>query len=226
MKSSVPPEALPTPPVDYEIRSLSAASDPRRLMTLVGLVACVTLSSLYLAVRSTDKPVPQPVAARAAPMPANVQAPDVQAMVDRLAARLQKEPGNGPGWQMLARSYAALGRFVDAAAAYRRAALLLPADASLLADYADVLAMSQSGSFRGEPVRLIRKALEIDPQHPRALTLAGNEAFSRNDLREALGYWNKALESIPADSALAVSVRGGIAEANKRREGTAGNPAS
>lgn len=215
-------DALLTPPVDCEVRPLPAATDSRRLMALVGLVACVTLSSLYLAVRSTGKPVSQPIAAHAASMTSNVQAPDVQAMVEGLAARLQREPENGPGWQMLAKSYAALGRFADAAGAYGKAVALLPADASLLADYADVLAMTQSGNFLGEPEKLIRRALEIDPRHPKALALAGTDAFKRNDFKEALRYWNKALESVPADSELAISVRSGIATAEKRRAGPVG----
>jgi cytochrome c-type biogenesis protein CcmH len=213
-------DTLLTPPVDYEIRPLPVANDSRRLMVLVGLAAFVTMSSIYLAVRSSDKPTVPTLAPHAAAMPANGKAPDVQAMVDRLAARLEKEPENGPGWQMLAKSYAALGRFADAAAAYRRAAALLPTDANLLADYADVLAMANAGNFLGEPARLIRNALEIDPRHPKALALAGTEALRRNAIDEALRYWTQALEAVPADSELAISVRNGIAEAEKRRART------
>jgi cytochrome c-type biogenesis protein CcmH len=201
---------------------LPVATDSRRLVVLSGLAACVTLSSAYLALRSADKPVMQPVAAHVAPKAANVQAPDIHAMVDRLATRLQREPENGPGWQMLAKSYAAPGRFADAAAAFRKAAALLPTDASLLADYAAVLVMTQAGSFQGEPARLIRKALEIDPQHPKVLALAGNENFRRNDIDGALRYWNMALEAVPADSELAASVRSGIAAAERRRAASVG----
>ncbi len=222
MKPASANHVLLTTPVDYEVRPLPAATDSRRLMTLVGLAACVTLGSLYLAVRGTEKPAVQAVASHAAPASANAQAPDVQAMVERLAARLQKGPDNGPGWQMLAKSYAALGRFGDAAAAYEKAMVLLPADAGLLADYADVLAMTQSGSFGGEPVRLVQKALAIDPKHPKALALAGTEAYRRGDFGNALRYWNKALEAVPADSDMAASVRSGIAEAEQRRAASVG----
>jgi len=215
-------DALLTPPVDYEVRPLPAATDSRRLAALVGLVAFVTLSSLYLAVRGTEKPLAQAVASHATPMPENAQAPDVEAMVDRLAARLQMEPDNGPGWQMLAKSYAALRRFGDAAGAYAKAMALLPADAGLLADYADVLAMTQSGSFGGEPVRLVHKALAIDPAHPKALALAGTEAYRRGDFGNALRHWNKALETVPADSDLGASIRSGIVEAEKRRAASVG----
>ena len=222
MKSVSANDVLLTTPVDYEVRPLPAATDSRRLMTLVGLAAFVTLSSLYLAVRGTEKPLAQPVASHAAPASANAQAPDVQAMVERLAARLQKEPDNGPGWQMLAKSSAALGRIGDAAGAYGKAMALLPADAGLLADYADVVAMTQSGSFGGEPVRLVQKALAIDPKHPKALALSGTEAYRRGDFGGALRYWNRALETLPADSDMAVSVRSGIAEAEKRRAASVG----
>lgn len=219
MKSTVPSDALLLPPVDYEIHSLPAAHSSRRLIAIIGLAACLTLFALYLVLRSAEKPV-----APAEPAPPHAQGADVQAMVVRLAARLQEEPENGPGWQMLGKSYAVLGRFADSARAYGRATALLPADASLLADYADVLAMSQSGSFRGEPARLIRKALEIDSRHPKALALAGTEAFKRKDLRQALRYWKEALEFIPADSELAVAVRGGIAEVRKQRTSAAAKP--
>jgi cytochrome c-type biogenesis protein CcmH len=209
-------------PVDYELRPLPAATDSRRLTALVGLVACVTLSSLYLAVRGTEKPVAQPVASHAASTTSNMQAPDIQAMVDRLAARLETEPDNEPGWQMLAKSYAAQGRFGEAAGAYGKAAALLPPDANLLADYADVVAMTQSGSFGGEPVRLVQKALAIDPKHPKALALAGTEAYRRGDFGNALRHWNKALETVPADTDLGASIRSGIAEAEKRRAASVG----
>lgn len=217
MKSSVPSEAMQTPPVDYEVRPLPVATDSRRLVALVGLAICVTLSALYLVQSGVDKPVAQAATLPVESAPPHALAPDIQAMVERLAARLQREPENGPGWQMLAKSHAALGRFADAAAAYSKAVALLPPDAGLLADHADVLAMTQSGSFQGEPARLIEKALEIDPRHPKALALAGTNAFKRNDFKEALRCWNKALESVPADSELAVSVRSGIVEAEKRR---------
>jgi cytochrome c-type biogenesis protein CcmH/NrfG len=58
--------------------------------------------------------------------------------------------------------------------------------------------------------------LEIDPRHPKALALAGTEAFRRSAIDDALATRNKALESVLADSDLAISIRSGIAEAEKR----------
>ena len=56
----------------------------------------------------------------------------------------------------------------------------------------------------------------------KALALAGTEAYRRGDFGNALRYWNKALEAVPADSDMAASVRSGIAEADQRRAASVG----
>ena len=74
--------------------------------------------------------------------PASGASPQEQiaAMVDKLAERMQQNPGDAEGWTMLARSYTVLGRFADALPAYAHASELRPNNANLLADYADAVA--------------------------------------------------------------------------------------
>lgn len=52
---------------------------------------------------------------------AGTAAPPVEALVDQLRARLEREPGDVDGWVLLARSYHYLGRFDEAATASARA---------------------------------------------------------------------------------------------------------
>ncbi len=185
------------------------------ILAIASTAAVVTAGALYLALRRAESPaMPAPAAAvvrdGAADGAAHARPQQTEAMVERLAARLEREQANGPGWQMLGRSYAAMGRFGDAARAYARAAALLPPSADLLADQADVLAMNQSGRFDGEPARLIREALKLDPNHPKALALAGTEAFGRRDYRDAQARWETALKAVPRDSDFALAVRASI----------------
>ena len=56
---------------------------------------------------------------------------DIEGMVERLAQRLEKDPNNAEGWQMLGRSYAALQRMPEALAAYKKALVLNPNNAPL-----------------------------------------------------------------------------------------------
>jgi cytochrome c-type biogenesis protein CcmH len=131
----------------------------------------------------------------------------VEAMVAQLAQRLENAPANQPGdpkgWEMLARTYAAMQRFPEADKAYTRATALAPDDAQLLADHADVLAVLQGQSAIGAPEKLIARALKIDPKNPKALALAGSVAYERKDFAAATNYWTQARQLAPADSEFA-----------------------
>lgn len=150
----------------------------------------------------------------------------VVALVDRLAARLRDNPEDGEGWVMLGRSYLVLGRFKEAAEAYANATARMPKDAQLLADYADALGMVQGRSLKGEPEKIIARALAVDPENLKALALAGTAAFNRNDYARAVEYWERILRLVPAESELAQAVRTSIAEARTLGGGApAGKPA-
>lgn len=112
-------------------------------------------------------------------------------MVESLARKVRDRPDDAQGWALLARSMAALERFKEAAEAYERVAKLMPGDANVLADYADVLAMAQGRSLRGRPLELALQALEIDPRHEKALALAATAAMDAGDFAAALRYWER-----------------------------------
>lgn len=135
-----------------------------------------------------------------------------EAMVTWLAERLKTEPDNAEGWVMLARSYTALNRYQDASAAYARAVALQPNNVSVLADHADMLAMLKQ-TLQGEPEKIIRQALKIDPDNLKALSLAGSAAFERKDYSDAIKWWEKILNLLPADSPVVASVSASINEA-------------
>lgn len=138
---------------------------------------------------------------------------EMVAMVERLAQKLKDNPDNAEGWHMLARSYNAMGRFDEASAAYVRVIALVPADAQVLADYADSLAMAQGKTLQGEPEKIIRRALQADPKNLKALSLMGSAAFERRDYPGAITQWQKMLAILPADSDDARSIKSGIDEA-------------
>ncbi len=140
----------------------------------------------------------------------------ILAMVERLALRLQENPSDGAGWLMLARSYAVLGRYPESAAAFSRALGMLPPDAQHYADFADIVAMTQSKRLAGEPEKLVRRALEIDPQNIKALALSGTIAFDRQDYSQAISEWRKVLERLPAQSPVAAGIQGSIRDAENR----------
>jgi cytochrome c-type biogenesis protein CcmH len=137
----------------------------------------------------------------------------MDAAIGQLAARLEKNPEDGKGWVMLARSNAVLGRFGEASSAYARSVAIFPDDAQLLADYADTLAMVRGGRLQGEPERLVERALRADPNNAKALALAGTIAFESKDFATAVNHGQRLQGLIPPGSELANSIQAGIAEA-------------
>lgn len=188
---------------------------------LVGLAVPVVAVSLYFLVGSPAGLDPAQVGAPNDPTHQLTEKQIVN-MVAGLAQRLKNKPDDAEGWNMLARSYSALGRFNEAADAYARLVKLVPGDADLLADYADILATSQNNSLQGEPESLIARALLADPKNIKALALSGGVAFERRDYQGAVAQWKKILLLVPPESDIARSTTSSIGQA----QGLAGGPAT
>ena len=199
--------------VDAAAEAPAAPRRGRAAAIVAGVAVPLLALGVYLAVGAPGAVVPPAPHADATN---GVTAEQVEQMVEALAARLRAEPGNAAGWAMLARSYAALGRFQQAVSAYARAAELMPNDAQLFADYADTLAMAQNQSLEGEPEKLVARALELDPENLKALALGGTVAFNRGHYAEAARLWERMLAGVAPDSDNARSIRGNIEEARAR----------
>jgi cytochrome c-type biogenesis protein CcmH len=140
-------------------------------------------------------------------------------MTARLAERMQANPDDALGWTMLGRAYRALERHEDAAQALAKASKLLPEDAEVLADYAESLAVTRGRNLKGEPTRLLDRALKIDPDNSKALALSGSAAFERKDYKAAVRHWEHLLEQPQVAGELAQALRAGISEAQALAEG-------
>lgn len=147
--------------------------------------------------------------------PPQVTADQIDGMVNKLAARLKENPADAKGWVMLARSYKVLQRYADAAAAYAQGEALVRQDATLLADYAEVLALANDSKLQGKPRELIEAALKLDPNEPQALLLAGAEASDREDFAAAAAYWDRLVKQLPAGSEDAQQLAAAAAKAHE-----------
>ena len=173
--------------------------------------------SLYLNVGDRHAIEPAKVLAPAAGMTQQ----GIEANVAALAKRLEANPGDADGWAMLGRSYINLEKYSEASNAYAKAAALKPGDADLLSEYAFALAMTNGRQLQGQPAELIKQALQIAPENPKALELAGSAAFQAKNYKEAIAYWQKVLEKTPANSELAQTVTQRINEAKSLAGATA-----
>jgi cytochrome c-type biogenesis protein CcmH len=123
---------------------------------------------------------------------------------------------------LLGRSYRELHRYPEAAAAFAHAAKLLPKDASVLADYVDVLVIVAQRSWTPQAREVLQAALAADPSYQKALSLAGSEAADRGDYRGALGFWKRLAAVAPSGSELAREAEVNLREAQAHIDGRGG----
>ncbi len=148
-------------------------------------------SSDYL-LATSEKPVPTDKAAQSK-IP-----PNLEEMVQKLVKRLEEKPDDAKGWYMLGRSYSVLNRYPEAIAAYTKAlALSGNENPQLFVDFAETLGMSANGDLAGKPSELLKTALALNPELPKALWLAGLAAAQSKDYAMAVEYWQRLLAQIP-----------------------------
>ncbi len=160
---------------------------------------------------------PDALSANRAASAAAESAADAPAARDALVRHLARNPRDGRGWTLLARTDFEADRFSDAAQAYARAIATpkVAADPSIWCEYADALGMAQGGSLAGKPRELIGRALALDPDHPKALEMAGSAAYEQRDYDAAAQYWSTLLARIPPDAPAHRELAAAIARAQR-----------
>ena len=205
----------------------------KRAAIAAGIVLPLCAVLIYFALGNTRTLLPEPPprlpelklntlqSAPVLPMVPNphegLNSPLMQSRIEALSKRLKENPHEDPQSGItLARSHFLHGRFAQAASAYAEVVKKSPNDANLLADYAEALALAQGRSLKGEPEKVIRRALAIDPKHVKALGMAGRAAFDRADYPLALKYWNRLLPLLPPESEYARKLGTSIADVQAR----------
>lgn len=190
-------------------REAPAARLPRWVLpALVSGAMPLAGGSLYLFLGTPDALDPAAITA-----PPQMTARDIDTMVERLAARMKKNPDDVRGWAMLGRSYLMLGRPAEASAAYERALALKPSEVELLTGLAASLRTADPRGSIERVGRLAAQALSVAPDHPAALAFAGIAAYDRGEYRAAIGHWERLLSLLPPGSDLAAPIRERLADA-------------
>lgn len=196
-------------PQDEAIVSTTQRSRPTAMVLVFALpllaVAGYALLGNPLAL-NPEKAVAQP----------QMTAEDINAMVEKLAARMQENPDDTNGWLMLARSYKMLGRYEEAVAAFGKVEKAVAEDPEQLASYAETLAMASGKGLSGKALELVNQALKLNPQHAHALFLAGMAAMERGDRSAAIGYWETLLSQVEPGSELDQMLRQGIEQMKQK----------
>ncbi|WP_070987675.1 c-type cytochrome biogenesis protein CcmI [Halofilum ochraceum] len=136
---------------------------------------------------------------------------------------VERQPQATRAWILLAQAYRATERYGDAVSAYARVQSQGEPDPWLMARQAEALLLANGRRFTSSVERLVQRALDLDERNPLALMLAGHAAMARGDDAQAVSYWRRLAEDMPADSENRAMLERLIAEARGGDRG-AGEP--
>ena len=161
----------------------------------IATVPAIALAT-YLYSGRPDLPA-QPLAERIA---GAVENQDMAAMIRQVERHLEKEPKDLRGWLVLAPSYRRMGRFADAANAYRRALLINGPDAELLTDLGEAMVLDNQGIVSQEASKVFSQALTVDSGFMKARFYSALALQQEGKTAGALEIWRGMLANAPADA--------------------------
>jgi cytochrome c-type biogenesis protein CcmH len=184
-------EELPIP------SAVAAAESPSRRWSAVALaaVALMLFAGLWYGLGSSWR-TQREIASADAPAPIS---PEVAAMIEQLAQKLQAQPNNLEGWAMLGRSYFATQRYAQAAQAYAEANQRLeaggqPADPDWLVGQGEAIAFADGEQIPPDAAALFERALALSPDDGKALWYGGLAAAQSGRFPQARARWTALLQ--------------------------------
>lgn len=145
------------------------------------------------------------------------------ALAEKLQERLQANPDSTQHLFMMAIYSRELGSYDSAIEAYERILELEPDSPRIQAELAETLFIRDDNRVSRRGRELIQSALARDPEETTALGLAGIDAFSNQQFREAIDYWQQALAVMDPQSGDAMAFQRGIQRA-RQALGESGEP--
>ncbi len=176
---------------EVQVVNNQAPSVTTNAVVLVALLVISVSTYWYLAPGFT----PQLASSQGAKAPLSLSE-----SAQQIEQHLQDNPQDAGAYQMLGLTYFELGEMEKSLKAYASAYQLESDNVQLLVEYASAVVSSNDNQFNSKSAQLIKRALELDPNSPDALYLAGVFATSIQDLDLAKNLWTKALSVLEQNS--------------------------
>ena len=194
----------------------------RRIAALLAVVLPAAAVGVYLLVGSPAANVEAAPngapAASAAGTPTGHSEQEIEKLIGEQKANLAQKPDDAAAWAALGVTYAGLDRWKEAEEAFAKAYALQPKEALIVSAYAEAMAINAGRDLSGRPMQLVREALELAAQDPKALELAAINAFQQEEYTKAVYYFRQLLKVLPEDSSYAQDVDQAMREAKRRAE--------
>ncbi len=228
LSETLPIESTAAPSMNNHsdaVQKRSLTGNKKTLLAgVIGVLLPLASVGLYLILGAPRIMTLDPAVARGETTPSQV----AQAIVE-LKQRSKKDPGDLQAWMMLAQAHRIQGELDEAIAAYQKAGALAPSGdpetARLLAEHAEALLMKRQGDFAGEPIALLERALQNNPDDQKALGLMGAGLYRLGKPEQGIGFLRKLMSSLPPDSEQSRQIGAVIQRIESELASAAANPA-
>jgi cytochrome c-type biogenesis protein CcmH len=145
------------------------------------------------------------------------QAPkSMEEMTQRLERAVAAQPDSTEALYFLGRTYMTQDRPADAAKIFERTVNLAGRQPELLGQWAQAQYFADGKKWSDKVQALTDEALKADPKEVTSLGLLGIAAFEAERYQDAIDYWNRLLEQLPADDKSRIALQGGITRATEK----------
>lgn len=201
---------------------------------LIGLVLLIPIISLwqYRTWGSADDlALPALLSELSSAADEAAQTQKLQELADFLQKRFDRRPGDIQNGYMLGTLYIQLERFPEAETTLEKTAAQLdpnPDRATVLGQLAQAQYLLHDSTITPEVQATIDEAMALDPNEYAVMSILAIDAFVKQDLPTALGYWRRQLSAATPGSRDAATLRERIAmvESYMNKDGTSLNSAS
>ena len=137
-------------------------------------------------------------------------------MTQRLERAVAAQPDSAEGLYFLGRTYMAQDRPADAVKMFERTLALAGRQPELLGQLAQARYFASGKQWSPEIQALTDEALKADPKEVTSLGLLGIAAFEGERYQQAIDYWQRLLELLPANDTSRSALEGGIKRASEK----------
>ena len=189
----------------------ASARATKALPVLIALpLVAVVAFAVYIAIGRADLPG-QPLAGR--DLTAEGGQISIEDAIAQVEARLVETPNDVRGWEALGPVYMQMGRYSEAANAFRHILDLAPPTADAETDLAEALILVNDGAADEESIALLRSAAARDPVHVRSRFYLAGELTRSENFEEAAALWRELLDIAVGEEPWVATARAGLAAA-------------
>lgn len=208
--------------ISRRLIAASEAVDPEKADKAFSFVAVIPMallfivSSAFVYVVVGNPQIPnQPLALREAPQERNLVArgipDDITEMVAQAEAHLAQNPDDGRGWDVLGPIYFRVGEFFKSQDAFAKAIALEGSTPNRHSGLGEAIMRAQEGVVTGEARSNFERALQLDPNDPRANFFLALSLMQTGKNAEAIAAFEDFARRSPADAPWVDAIKAQIA---------------